>query len=169
MSDEPLLTFLAHSLELESESGERYRELADVMAAHHNEPVARFFARMADEAQHHLEEVRVIAAGRALPGIAAWDFRWPSEEPPETTSYEAVHYRMEVAEAMQLALANERAAESFYRGYAEGSDDPEVRRFAGLFADEEASHAAQLEAWLAEAPPSSPLSREEDDPPHMPE
>jgi rubrerythrin len=169
MSDEALLRFLAHSLELERESGERYRELAEVMAAHHNAPVAAFFGRMAAEAGQHHAEVEGLAAGRELPVIHAWDFEWPGEEPPETTSYEAVHYRMGLAEAMRLALRNERAAQAFYSGWAAGSPDPEVERLAGLFAAEEASHAAQLEAMLAELPPDSPLAREEDDAPHMPE
>jgi len=169
MSDDALLTFLAHSVELERESGDRYEELADAMAAHHNEGVAAFFGRMVDEARQHLAEVEELAAGRTLPVIRAWDFDWPGEEPPETTSYEAVHYRMGLREAMQLALRNERSAEAFYRDYAEGSDDPNVRRLANLFAAEEASHAAQLEVLMSDVPATSPLAREEDDPPHLPE
>ena len=169
MSDEALLSFLAHSLELERESGERYEELAGMMETHHNAPVAGFFARMATEASLHLAEVESLAAGRELPQIPAWEFQWPDAEPPETTSYEALHYRMGLQEAMRLALQNERAAEAFYRHYAGDSDDAEVRRIASLFAAEEARHAQHLERLIAQTPRDSSLLREEDDPPHMPE
>lgn len=169
MSDSALLEFLAHSRELEREAGERYEELADVMAAHHNGAVAAFFARMTQEAAQHLAEVETLAAGRELPAIAPWEFRWPGAEPPETASYEAVHYRMTLHEAMQLALANERAAQAFYSRHADSSADPEVRRIAAQFAAEEAGHAARLETLLAAEPAPGPLAHEEDDPPHQPD
>ena len=47
MDNHSLAVFLAHSVELESEAGERYGELADVMEAHRNLPVAEFFRRIA--------------------------------------------------------------------------------------------------------------------------
>jgi rubrerythrin len=169
MSSTALRTFLAYSTELEQESEERYAELAEAMEAHHNREVAAFFRRMADEASHHLAEVTLLTAGEELPSIHAWEFEWPDAEPPESTSYEAVHYRMTLREAMQLALANERAAESFYREYGNGSDDAEVRRIAAEFADEEAEHAQHLELMLQDVPEVSELAREEDDDPHMPE
>jgi rubrerythrin len=169
MSEATLLAFLAHSLELEREAGERYTELAEAMRTHHNTTVADFFARMAEEAAHHLAEVSDVAAGRALPSVAPWDFEWPDAEAPETMSYEVLHYRMTLHEAIELALANERAAERFYRGYAERSDESEVRRIAAVFADEERTHARHLEEALKALPEASPHARIDDDPPLIPE
>ena len=57
MANQELAEFLAHSVELESEAMERYEELADAMALHHNDQVAQFFLRMAREAGQHLAEV----------------------------------------------------------------------------------------------------------------
>lgn len=169
MANEQLANFLAHSVELESEARERYLELADSMAAHFNGAVADFFRRMAHEAELHLSEVAELAAGMVLPTLKAWEFEWPNEEPPETSSYEAVHYRMSLHQAISLALANERAAEQYYRQAADSSSDPETIRIATEFADEELSHASALVEKLQELPENGAHLREEDDDPHMPE
>jgi rubrerythrin len=169
MVKQALATFLAHSIELESEAGERYAELADSMAQHHNNEVAQFFERMAREAQQHLGEVAELASNMTLPNYKPWEYQWPGAEPPETASYEALHYRMSLRQAMILALDNERAAEAFYRQVADKSVDEEMAGIARRFADEELSHAAELERMLQALPPGSAQSHEEDDDPHMPE
>jgi rubrerythrin len=169
MTNTALADFLAHSLELESEARERYEELAQAMAQHHNDAVAQFFLRMAEEARHHLAEVTELAEGMTLPQLKAWEFNWPEAEPPETTSYEAMHYRMSLRQAMELALANEHAAESYYREVANNSADTETARIARQFADEEVSHAAELMTLLQELPQNGAHLLEEDDDPHMPE
>lgn len=169
MTNQKLALFLAHSVELESEARERYTELAEAMHVHHNTAVAEFFERMAREAERHLAEVATLAGDMELPQIKAWDFSWPEAEPPETVSYEAVHYRMSLRQAATLALANERAAEQYYRQYAAGSDDTETRTIAGQFADEELYHAEQLHKLLSQIPAQTAFQREDDDPAHMPE
>ena len=169
MTNRKLAEFLAHSVELESEAQERYGELADSLEAHHNVPVAQFFQRMETEASHHLAEVAELAADMELPQLKAWEFNWPEAESPETASYESLHYRMSLRQAMNLALENERAAERYYRSVATGSDDAETVAVATRFADEELSHAAELERLLGELPENGKHLREEDDEPNMPE
>jgi rubrerythrin len=164
-----LADFLAHSLELESEAQARYEELAEAMAAHHNLPVANFFRRMAAESERHQQEVAELAAGVALPELHAWDFDWPDAEPPETVSYEALHYRMNLHQAMQLALANEYSAQRYYRRFADTSDDAPTAALAARFADEEQGHAEELERLLAALPAEASEARDDDDDPHMPE
>ena len=128
MEHSELAVFLAHSVELESEAHERYLELADAMATHHNTDVAQFFRRMAREAELHLAEVNELAGDLPLPQLKAWDFQWPGSEPPETANYEALHYRMSLREAMNLALANEQAAERYYRQAARAASDARNHR-----------------------------------------
>jgi rubrerythrin len=169
MADKELAEFLAHSLELESEAQDRYEELADTMTIHHNGKVAQFFLRMALEARHHLEEVADLAKGITLPELKAWEFNWPEAEPPETASYEAMHYRMSLHEAITLALENEYAAERYYRQVANTSSDVDTAKIAGQFADEECLHAEKLASMLQELPENGVHLREEDDEPHMPE
>ena len=168
-SNAELANFLAHSVELENEAKERYEELADTMSGHHNRAVAEFFQRMAQEASHHLAEVAELAEGVVLPQLKAWEFEWPEAESPETASYEALHYRMSLREAMGLALLNERAAEDYYRQFARNADDAETARVAAAFADEESSHAVELERMIQALPENGANLREEDDDPHMPE
>jgi len=169
MANKELAEFLAHSLELESEARDRYEELAEAMALHHNDKVSQFFQRMALEARHHLEEVADLAKGITLPELKAWEFNWPEAESPETASYEAMHYRMSLRDAMTLALENERAAEGYYRAAANSSGCDKTVEIAGQFADEERSHAAELVRMLEELPADRANLREEDDEPHMPE
>lgn len=169
MASKEMALFLAHSVELESEAKERYEELADVMAQHHNDEVAAFFLRMAKEAEHHLAEVAELAGKVELPQLKPWEFLWPGAEPPETSSYEAVHYRMTLREAMTLALGNENQARSFYQQSADNAQEEETVTLAHRFAEEEASHAHELECMLKELPEAGAMSREEDDDPHMPE
>ncbi len=164
-----LARFLVHSVELESEARERYLELAESMAAHHNDPVAEFFQRMAGEASLHLEEVEQLTGSDSLPQLAAWEFDWPDAEAPESTAYEALHYRMSLQQAVRLALASERRAERYYRRVADSSSEPETVQVARQFAEEEAQHAAQLEKILQELGPEPDHLRLEDDAPHMPE
>ena len=104
-----------------------------------------------------------------LPQLKAWEFDWPDAEPPETASYEALHYRMSLRQAMQLALANEHAAERYYREFANRTGDAGTAAVANRFADEESGNAAELERMIAALPASGLHLREEDDEPHMPE
>ncbi len=169
MSNESLALFLAHSIELESEAKNRYQELSETMATHHNDEVAQFFARMAREAKRHLKEVRQLAKGLELPKIRAWEFDWPGEEPPETASYEELHYLMTLRQAIEIAIKNERTAERYYRAMAATSSDQETITIATEFADEEVEHTAALEKMLADLPENGSCPRLDDDEPNMPE
>ncbi|MAA88407.1 MAG: rubrerythrin [Haliea sp.] len=163
-----LALFLAHSLALESEARERYLELSESLAAHHNGDAAAFFQRMAREAEQHMEEVAELAADQALPQLQPWDYTWPGPEAPESASYEALHYRMSLGEAMHLALGKERDAAAYYRQAANASLDAETRRVAAGFAAEEERHAAALEAMIAELDEPGEHHRLDEDDPHLP-
>jgi rubrerythrin len=169
MTNKELAEFLAHSVELESEALDRYEEMADSMASHHNDKVAQFFRRMILEVREHLGEVADLAKGMTLPELKAWEFNWPEVESPETASYEAMHYRMSLRDAMTLALENERAAERYYRAVANSSGNEETVKIAGQFADQEHSHAVELVYLLQDLPADRANLREEDDEPNMPE
>jgi len=169
MFNSELAEFLAHSVELEAEARERYQELADSMDSHNNPQVSEFFQRMAMEASEHLSEVELIVGSAALPRLKPWEFNWLDAEAPESTSYEALHYRMGMREAVSLALENEHAAQRYYRHVAARSNDPETVRIATKFADEEQLHAAALERILQQLPPDAVHARLEDDEPHLPE
>ncbi|RCX31186.1 ferritin-like domain-containing protein [Thioalbus denitrificans] len=160
---------LAHALELELESAERYRELADTMQVHNNPDVASLFHRLASYGDAHAREVKQRAAGLELPTIAPWDFKWTCPDAPESACAEDTHYLMNRCQALQLALHNETRGQLFYAGVAESAPDPDVRFIAAEMAAEEEQHVAMLQEWLAREQCRAEEPPEDLDPPNVSE
>jgi rubrerythrin len=161
--------FIAHALELETESAERYAELADAMAVHNNPEVSALFRELAAESDVHAAKVRRWGADYELPTIAPWSFKWCCPEGPESLVLDDTHYLMTRREALQLALHNEIQGRDFYAQVAEGSANAEVRRLAQEMAAEEAGHVALLQDMLDSEPATEQQLVEDLDPPNMPE
>ena len=162
-------TFLAYSVALEEEAAERHDELADMMEVHHNPEVAAIFRKLAGYSRLHAQESRDHSEGSELPRIAPWDFGWETMEGPETTDIGAVNYLMTAAQALRVAMANEKRARDFYAGIGRHSPDPAVQALAAQFAEEEQGHLALLEEWLKRLPEEDASTIFDPDPPHMPE
>lgn len=162
--------FLVHALELEHESAERYRVLAETMAVHHNPEVARLFRRLADMSDAHASEVTAWAEGMLLPEIAPWDFKWQCLGSPEIDCDQvAIDYLMTPLQALELALLNERRGREFYAHVASGSPDRRVRALASEMAEEEGAHVDLLGEWLGRARQGASARPEDWDPPNTPE
>ena len=163
--------FLVHALELEHESAERYRLLAETMAVHHNAEAADLFRRMADMSDAHASEVVARAEGLLLPEIAPWDFKWSCPESPEVDCPDEVEvsYLMTAQQALQLALHNEIRGRDFYAHVASSSPAPQVRAIAGEMAEEEAEHVELLQEWIAKEAFAATEIPTDLDPPNMPE
>ncbi len=166
---ESLPEFLAHALELEVESAERYRDLADVMQTHNNLEVAELFHRLAGYGDEHAAEVQQRAAGVELPYISPWDFKWSCPEAPEAPCMEDTHYLMNKCQALELALHNEIRGRDFYAQVANRSSDAAVREAAAEMAAEEDTHVAMLREWVAREACDSIDSPSDLDPPNTPE
>jgi rubrerythrin len=146
---ETLGELLVHALELESESAERYLELAQSMEMHHNGPVAHLFRRLAGMSEAHAEEVRHRARGLDLPQIPPWGFKWRCPGTPEADcGRSAIGYLMTALQVLEVALHNETRSRDFYAWAAAESPDPEVRTLAAEMAHEEGGHVLLIEAWL---------------------
>jgi len=164
--------FLAHALELEYESAERYRELAGNMTVHNNPEIAQLFEYLARMSDLHAQEVEGLAQGIELPQIPPWDYKWAAGGSPEANAAEQddeLSYLMTTIQALQLALHNEIRGRDFYARVAAGSPDPQVRRLAAEMAEEESEHAQLLEQRLARLDPRRAQPLEDLDPPNMPE
>lgn len=159
--------FLAHALELEAESVERYRELADSMKVHNNPEVAALFRELAAEGEVHLKQVQQIAAGFELPEIAPWAFKWSCPDGPESLASDNIRYLMTRRQALLMASHNEVRGRDFYAQVAECSRNPEIRQLAGKMATEEDVHVRTLRSWLDAEKEEQALS--DLDPPNMPE
>lgn len=159
---------LAHALELEVESRERYRGLAEVMEVHHNPEVAELFDQLAHYSDLHVREVEVRAQGHLLPVIAPWDFKWNCPEGPEAPCMDDASYLMNRLQALELALHNEVRGRDFYAAVADHSPHRDVCALAREMAAEEQEHVDLLRQWIAwEGAPAQP--QEDLDPPNIPE
>lgn len=148
--DYSLPVFLAHAIALEEEAAERYLELADMMEAHRNDPVAALFRDMVRYSRMHYDSIVERAQSESLPELYPRDFRWSA--PPETGGEEAFDYTLDAYNALLYARGNEQRAHDYYAGVGRHSIDKEVKRLAEEFAAEEAEHVAALDEWLARTP-----------------
>ena len=162
-------TFLAYSVALEEEAAERHDELADMMEVHNNPEVAETFRKLAHFSRLHAQEIRNHAKGRNLPVIAPWDFGWEDMEGPETGDIGEVNYLMHTAQALQIAMGNEKRAHDFYYTISQESPDAGVRSLAAEFAEEEREHLRLLQKWMDECPNQEEEMAYDPDPPHTPE
>ena len=160
--------FLAHAIELEAESHERYRELSDCMEVHHNPEVAELFGRLAHYSDLHAQEVQRRAAGIELPAIAPWGFKWNCPESPEAPCMDDANYLMNKLQALELALHNEVRGRDFYALVAERAPVPEVRAIAKEMAEEEQEHVDLLTQWIARVAAGVEDTPEDLDPPNIP-
>src|SRR5450759_5406218 len=130
--------FLAHAVALEQEAADRYLELADMMEAHRNDSVSAVFRDMTRFSELHRDEIKARVVAIEVPQLKSWEYRWRS--PPEVGGEEGFDYLMQAYNALKYARENELGAMQYYRSVAEESTDPEVRRLAMEFANEETEH-----------------------------
>jgi rubrerythrin len=159
-------TLMRHALTMEREAAERYAELGEQMARHHNAPVAELFRRLAAIEKAHVLELEAQCAGMKLPDIAPWDYQWPGGESPETIAYDRVRYHMSARDAVLLALEHERAAADFYASVVASAPAADVRQMAEQFYNEELEHVGWLEGWLAKAGAEERVRIDDPDPPN---
>lgn len=161
--------FLAHALELEVESADRYRELAYAMEVHNNPEVAALFHQLSAESSAHVELAMQWGAGYEPPKIAPWNFKWSSPEGPESVAMDDTHYLMNKCQALELALHNEIRGRDFYVEVAEHASEVEVKQRAEEMAIEEAAHIEMLKEMLDRESGDFQKPLEDLDPPNMPE
>jgi rubrerythrin len=163
---ESVAEFLAHALELEHESAERYLELAESMEVHHNAEVARLFRRLAAMSESHAQQVQRQTAGLQLPHISPWDFKWHCPGSPEGhCDHTRITYLMTAAQVLEVALLNETRSRDFYAWVAADSPDAEVRVLAGAMAAEEGEHVHLIDNWLRDQADHCVAPPEDLDPP----
>jgi rubrerythrin len=157
-----------HALELEHESAERYRQLAETMTLHHNHTVANVFRLLADMSDAHASEVIARAEGILLPEIAPWDFKWTCPGSPEVDCDDVgVNYLMTPLQAFELALFNETRGRDFYAFVATDSPQPQVRTLAAEMAAEEDEHVELVTAWVERERLVATRMPEDLDPPNL--
>jgi rubrerythrin len=140
--------FLAHTIQLESESALRFGQLADAMTTAGNREVGRLFRRLADYSLLHLGDARERSGFRTLPVMTASDYCWPDIESPEAAAIWAADPFIGREQALQVALDAEQAGLDFYTDILQTTTDPEIRVLAKEFVEEESQHVAELKRWM---------------------
>jgi len=158
---------LAHSLALETDAAERYREIADAMDVHNNPEVAELFSLLASYADKHASEMEEKAKSLTLPHIAPWDFVWADGDSPEAADMFETHYKMTPYHVLQIAMKVEKGAQDFYAQIAKESTHKEVIILAAEFAEEESEHVELLKGWVNRYPKPDDNWHEDLDPPMM--
>jgi rubrerythrin len=163
--------FLVHAVELEHESAENYRLLAESMTVHHNAETADLFRRLADMSDAHASEAIARAEGVLLPEIAPWDFKWNCPGTPEGGCLDEVElsYLMTPQQALQVALHQEIRGRDFYAHVASSSPSHLVRAIAGEMAEEESEHVELIKEWIAREDLVAGETPTDLDPPNIPD
>jgi rubrerythrin len=141
--------FLAYSIHLEEEAATRFGELADAMEGGGNKEVGQLFRRLSAYSRMHLADAQARSGFRDMPKIEPQNFVWPDLESPESAAIWGADPLIGRGEALQIALAAETAGHDYYQSVLDATDDPEIKRFAAEFVEEEAGHIAELKKWIA--------------------
>ena len=149
--------FLAYAIKLESEAADRFGALADAMQAGGNGGVAKLFRQLSDYSRMHLAEAQARAGFRDIPKLNPTDFVWPDLESPETAAIWAADPLLGRGDALEIALQAETAGLRYYQAVRDTTEDPEIRRLAAAFVEEEAEHVAALDRWIAAHKAGRPL------------
>ena len=159
--------FLARAWAMEVEAAERYASLADAMDEHNNREVAELFRKLARIEQLHADQLLEEQPSKRPPDLPPQGFDWDGREGPETAAPDDLHYRMQPYHALQIALACEKRANSFFTGFANSTKDASVRKAAREMAEEEAEHVRLIEDWLQRTPPPDKDWEHDPDPPFV--
>ncbi|MEY4766232.1 MAG: hypothetical protein RI907_2905 [Pseudomonadota bacterium] len=141
--------FLAHAIQLEFEAARRYEDLRAAMLTAGNAEAEAFFKRMAEYSRLHLQEALRRGGFREIPKLEADEWQWPDGVSPEQAAWAGVDGFIDAPTAFQLALDGEERSHLFYAAIGAQTTDPEVRRMAREFAQEEAEHVSELERLMA--------------------
>ncbi len=156
---------LAHAHQMELDAQERYNYLADQMDMHNNVDLAGLFRELARVEGLHASDILEQMKGMDMPQIRPPDYKWPGSESPEALDMGDMHYMMTPRQALLLALQAEQNAFDFFDHLLKATDDPEIKRFAAEFAEEEQEHVELVHKELKKYPEADERPREDMDPP----
>ena len=157
---------LAIAYRIELDAVERYGLLADQMETHNNPELTKVFRDLSRAESIHAAEIREMAGDTDLNGRAnALHSIWPKGESPEEVDLGAVHYLMTPWHALQLCLAGEKRALTFFTSIAETAKDAKVKEMAAELVEEEAEHVNLVYRLMRKYPEPTDSWCQEGDPP----
>jgi rubrerythrin len=159
----------AAAYQIEADAVERYELLAGQMETHNNPELVAVFRDLARAEGIHRDEIQRLAGDIDVVAHASRMAKWNRGDSPEQADLGGAHYMMTPWHALQLALAGEKRALAFFSSIAESAKDPEVKKMADEFVEEEAEHVNLVHRLLRKFPrpahswsndPDPPISQE---------
>lgn len=144
---------------IEDEAKDRYEELAHQMELHHDAEVARFFHFMAKNEARHGEELaeRRLRLFPNQPRRVDRSMLWDIEAP----GYETVRAFMTLKEALEVALAAEVKAFSYFCEVLKTIPEGEVKQLFEELRDEEIHHQNLVKLEMAKLGPQEKFTTED--------
>lgn len=168
-ADAPKITSLADlfavAYQIEADAVERYNVLADQMETHNNPELVAVFRDLARAEAIHRDEILRLAGDIDVIAHAQRMAKWKRGESPEMSDLGAAHYLMTPWHALQLALPGEERALAFFTSIVESTLDPEIKRMATEFMEEESEHVNLVHRLLKKYPAPPASWPQESDPP----
>jgi rubrerythrin len=155
----------AAAYQIEADAVERYELLAEQMETHNNSELVAVFRDLARAEGIHRDEVKRLAGDLDVVTHASRLAKWGRGDSPEQADLGAAHYMMTPWHALQLALAGEKRALAFFTSVAESAKDPEVKKMADEFVEEEAEHVNLVHRLLRKFPRPAHSWADDPDPP----
>jgi rubrerythrin len=160
-----LADLFAVAYQIEADAVERYNVLADQMETHNNPELVIVFRDLARAEAIHRDEILRLAGDLDVIAHARRMAKWKRGESPEESDLGAAHYLMTPWHALQLALPGEERALAFFTSIVESTTDPEIKRMATEFMEEEAEHVNLVHRLLKKYPAPPASWPQESDPP----
>jgi len=138
------------------------------MEMHNNSELEQMFRKLAFHEGQHAEDIRKQMVDANVPELRLGEFRWTGPESPEAVDLGEIHYMMTPWHALQLALKAEQQAFAFFDEFRRTTGDPDIKRLADEFAEEEEEHVAMVLKELEKYPEPDENWDEDPDPPVSP-
>ncbi len=135
-----LADLFAVAYEIEADAVERYNVLAAQMETHNNLELVAVFRDLARAEAIHRDEIRRLAGEIDVVSNARQVAKWARGESPEEVDLGSAHYLMTPWHALDLALAGEKRALAFFTSIVQTTTDPNIKKMAEEFAEEENEH-----------------------------
>ena len=140
----------AHALELERDVARRCKDYAGRMREIGEEPHARNFDAMHNEALKEIAALEAASGSRKPAELSPWEYAWRLTYTPEAMENKPRLVPLNAREALQMTLLAKRRAETFYTDVAQNSREAVVRGCAAEMAANERRQMQRLERLLAQ-------------------
>ena len=143
-----LLELYAYAIAIERDAADALAKIERCLRDAGADHLAEELEKIVREEREQHELITLGTAGRELPEMSGWEYRWhfmgdAVEKPSRPRN---------TREALAQALGVERRTQAFYIDVAESSPDESVRAFSAEMAADEQRHIVRLETLLAREP-----------------